>query len=85
MKARRDEAAWSRQKARAAREVVRRAVVESLAATCGPNPIGWHGPALVLAGEILRRLGLRPIGRDVAATAIGDALRPARRGLPEPR
>lgn len=70
----RHDAQWSRQRARVARAVVRRAVVEALAEVCGPNPIEWHGPALRLAGEILRRLGLRPIGRDVAAAAVGEAL-----------
>ena len=81
--------AWSYARGREARAVVRRAVVEALADVCRCDPSGEDGRevfgdgARALAGEVLRRLGLAPIGAIVAAEALRQALEVTRPGLPE--
>jgi FPC/CPF motif-containing protein YcgG len=75
-RAAKSETAWSYARGRAARATVRRAVVEAYRSIVEQiEHTGDFGlGAQVMAAEIIRRLGLAPIGRDIAALGLRDAL-----------
>jgi hypothetical protein len=85
---------WSKRKSAAARSIVRRSVAEALAAVLdSPSPFDEESTvardegARMVAAELVRRLSLPPIGREVVAGRLRDLLTEdhARDLLPEPR
>ncbi len=71
------ETEWSKLRSRQARAVVRFAVIDSLvqvrAMDYGDDE-SWSQSAVTLAGILLRKLGLPPIGKDLLARELAIAL-----------